>query len=410
MPTTILPTTYLCRYSLRIDDGHRVVILPYTGLEDAWSEMTPDALDAKKRPAGQVDSDRDDEDGEPGYPSGSPEGKYLQSSGHGGSDGNKRRRVGDFAADEGIDEGTTEQRDIQVGSNYQVGVPPFVPNDPTVVVASRNPVRLWKPGAIGQKGQDDYIERASRILTPYLREHHLTQEEPYAPLPTERMEELAKSMDWRRLPTLSSVSTFSSLATQRVDALREVDIDALLRNLHVSNYSVDAAIAAIEASPRDYIAAWSPHEKARFNAGFRRYSGSLRAIYKGMGDKALPEVIDYHYRFKIPDQFRRFQERKREQAVRMLECIETRRNSNAPIVVSKSILVGPQGGGAEEHHRDGRGDWCVFCGRVGLWSFFGGPLRDRPPRAWFVALWWPCHRSSSNPLRRCESLASYLLC
>ena len=133
------------------------------------------------------------------------------------------------------------------------------------------------------------------------------------------------------------MSTVSSLTTHKVDALREFNIDALLRNLHVSNYNVRAAIAAIEASPMDYLVAWSSHEKARFNTGFRRYSGSLRAIYKGMGSKSLSDVIDYHYRFKIPDQFRKIQERKREQAIRMLEVIETKRNLNAPIVVSTGM-------------------------------------------------------------------------
>lgn len=105
----------------------------------------------------------------------------------------------------------------------------------------------------------------------------------------------------------------------------------------------------------DYLIAWDLNEKTRFNAGFRRYSGSLRAIYKGMGNKALPEVIDYHYRFKIPDQFRRVQERKREQAIRMLECIETKRNLNAPIVVS-NVVLGGHASAAPEKKKDGM-DW-----------------------------------------------------
>jgi len=355
MPSAILPATYLCRYSLCIDDDPKVVVLPYTGEEDEWKEMTTSALGSKKR--------RVENNPNPGGNTGSGGGggrNYLQSADYGTESGNKkRRRVGDFA-DEKIDEGTTELREIQVGRDHQVVVPPFVPNQKIV---SRNPIRMWKPDKISQEGTDDYIEEASQILTPFLREHHLTQEEPYAPFPTERMEELSKSMEWKRLPTLSSVSTVSSLTTDRVDALREVNIDALLRNLHVSNYNVKAAIAAIEASPRDYIIAWTPHEKARFNTGFRRYSGSLRAIFKGMGNKALQEVIDYHYRFKIPDQFRRFQERKREQAIRMLECIETRRNVDCAIVVSQSI-VGPQTGGAGEK-KDGN-DWMKAVSSVAV--------------------------------------------
>ena len=54
--------------------------------------------------------------------------------------------------------------------------------------------------------------------------------------------------------------------------------------------------------------------------------------------KGVKEVIDYHYRFKIPDQFRRYQEKKRDQSVRMMECIETRRyhDSLVPGKVEKS--------------------------------------------------------------------------
>merc|ERR1712194_303886 len=111
------------------------------------------------------------------------------------------------------------------------------------------------------------------------------------------MEELSKTLGRERLPTLSTVATASSLAG------RNKNIDALLWNLHVSNYNVTAAIAAIKASPQDYLTVWSPEEKTIFNAAFRRFSGSLRAIYRGMApNKALQEVIDYHYRFKIPDQ------------------------------------------------------------------------------------------------------------
>jgi hypothetical protein len=358
IPSHVLPATYLCRYSLRIDGTSRVVVLPYTGDNDDWKEMTVSALNSKKRSVGDGDGDSgnsgdNDKQRKSGETSG---GQFLHNltsptkQDNGGMGNQKRRRVGDFAETEGIDEGTTEQRDIQIGSDHQVRVPPFVPNqyNNNNTIVSRNPVRMWTPDKISQEGTDDYIEKAAKILSPYLREHRLTQEEPYAPFPTKRMEELSKLLRRKRLPTLSSVSSVSSLTTHKVDALREFNIDSLLRNLHVSNYNVGAAIAAIEASPKDYLVAWSQHEKARFNTGFRRYSGSLRAIYKGMGNKALSEVIDYHYRFKIPDQFRRVQERKREQAIRMLECIETKRKLNAPIVVS-SEASGPPSGSSDEN-------------------------------------------------------------
>ena len=366
MPSHVLPATYLCRYSLRIDDDSRVVVLPYTGESDDWKQMTVSALNSKKRNVNGDDEDEEDENEASGGNSGQllhhlltpPQAKRTSDNTRGmTTSAQKRRRVGDFATEEGIDDGLTMQ--IQVGPDHQVPVPPFDPNEYSnrETIVSRNPVRMWKPDKISQESTDDYIERAAKILIPYLRMHHLTQEEPYAPFPTRRMEELSRSLSRKRLPTLSSVSSISSLTTHKVDALREFNIDALLRNLHVSNYNVNAAIAAIEASPMDYVVAWSPHEKARFNTGFRRYSGSLRAIYKGMGDKALSDVIDYHYRFKIPDQFRKIQERKREQAIRMLECIETKRNLNAPIVVSTGIPGGTSLSRVTSDEIKDKGDW-----------------------------------------------------
>jgi hypothetical protein len=151
------------------------------------------------------------------------------------------------------------------------------------------------------------------------------------------LEELSKSLSQKRLPTLSSVSTVASVTKRKVDALREVDTDALMTNLHVALYDVKKALAGVAANPSDFLTIWNPQEKNVFDTGFRRYNGSLRAIYKGMGTKDLQDVIDYHYRFKIPDQFRRFQERKREQAVRMLECIETRRSLNTPILMPTNL-------------------------------------------------------------------------
>lgn len=270
----------------------------------------------------------------------------------------KKLRVNEVV-DEGINEGTTEQRDIRVGREHQVHVPPFTANQRSV---SRNPTCVWRPGVIVQDEIDSYIQQAAEMLTPYLRENRWTHEEPYSPFPIERMEELNQSVNWSRLPTLSSVATASSLASvRRVDALREFDVDALLWNLSASNYDVKTALVSIEASPRDYLTVWSPRERTLFNNGFRRYAGSLRAIYKHMGNKDLEDVIDYHYRFKIPDQYRRSQDRKREQAIRMLECIETRRNLNAPILVPSSLRT--ELGGNDENTKNG--DWCVISS---LWS------------------------------------------
>jgi hypothetical protein len=354
LPSHILPTTYICRYSLVLGDSPDmpgVEVLPYAGENDEWHEMTLAAVQKKLRSSSDEEANK---------VSGRQRSRYSDiasnSSASGiGSDSEsdtsfhsprKRKSI-----EEGIDEGTTEQRFIRVGKDHQVSVPPFIPNINSV---SRHPIMVWKPEMIHQEGIDNYVCGAAEILTPFLRERRWTQEEPYAPFPTARLEEISKSLKQQRLPTLSSVSTVSSLATRKNDALREVDTDALLRNLHASQYDVKSALVIVSASPQDFVTVWTPQEKSVFDACFRRYSGSLRAIYKGMGNKELQDVIDYHYRFKIPDQFRRFQDRKREQAVRMLECIETRRNLNAPILVPNNLRTQSFG-----VHNTGSGNWYV---------------------------------------------------
>lgn len=47
-------------------------------------------------------------------------------------------------------------------------------------------------------------------------------------------------------------------------------------------------------------------------------------IHKGVETKSHKDVVDYHYRFKIPDQFRKYQDKKREQAKKMMESAERR--------------------------------------------------------------------------------------
>jgi hypothetical protein len=72
-----------------------------------------------------------------------------------------------------------------------------------------------------------------------------------------------------------------------------------------------------------FLFIWTKEEKEMYDAGFKRHFSAIRFITKGISsDKKHMDVVDYHYRFKIPDQFRRYQDKKREQARRMLDCIE----------------------------------------------------------------------------------------
>ena len=80
---------------------------------------------------------------------------------------------------------------------------------------------------------------------------------------------------------------------------------------------------------------WSAHEKNLFDAGFKKHSGQLRNISLGLPSKTTSEVIDFHYRFKIPSQYRKYLEKKRG------------RNAAVPINITPSVppRPGSPGGG-----------------------------------------------------------------
>eukprot|EP00934_Nitzschia_sp_Nitz4_P006222 Nitzschia sp. Nitz4//scaffold166_size90379//38179//40233//NITZ4_005055-RA/size90379-snap-gene-0.44-mRNA-1//1//CDS//3329538190//6212//frame0 len=231
-----------------------------------------------------------------------------------------------------VDEGNGEQRDIREGPDHQAIVPAFVPS---LSSKSRNPTQVWKSDQISDKDLAQFISAVSGILVPYLKEHNLTHTDPYSPLPWDTTEELTAKLRGQSFLTLSSFSTGSSLALNETDTLREMNIDALCRLLSKCNCDSQAALEVLKENPEKYVTTWTVEQKETLNVAFRRYAGSLRMVYKALaGEKTLQEVIDYVYRFKIPDQFRRFQETKQEQAVRIIESMESRRNMNLTIPTS----------------------------------------------------------------------------
>ena len=226
-------------------------------------------------------------------------------------------------------EGSTTNGRIWIGPEHQVDVPPFTPGQKAV---SRNPTLVWKPGSVPDEILDGYLNDASKFLNEYMQKNGLVVDDPYAPLPSARVEALVQAENNGKPMTLSRLSTASTLSTPRNELTRECKIDQLLIALQYHHYNPKEALSYVAAHPRDFLTIWTRKERDVFDATFRRHSGSLRMISKALsGTKTFKDVVDYHYRFKIPDQFRRYQEKKREQAVRMMECIETRRSLEAPI-------------------------------------------------------------------------------
>jgi hypothetical protein len=375
--------TFCCRYSLAFGgdaEPGKIFVTPYSGENDDWSLMPTNTANTpasntkgsnnsnnNKRPrharqtlgGGGGSNNR-----KPVSQDGSEDGRGSVTMGSNSSDDDDDDSSSVDDSDSGAfgksggalleGEGSIEKRDIRVGPEHQAVVPPFIaPNQAQaanrVVSSSRNPILVWQQGRISTEDLDNYFTSVADILNPYLKENGLTTQDPYSPLPTEEMEATVRKAGSHGPPTLSSICTTSSLSTTRNHLQRECDADALLEILSQHDYNVQSALAAIEASPEDCLTIWTLAEKELFNSGFRRYSGSLRMISKGIApSKDFKDIVDYHYRFKIPDQFRRFQDKKREQAVRMMECIETRRYLNS-ISITQATAAATAAAAAQEN-------------------------------------------------------------
>jgi hypothetical protein len=202
--------------------------------------------------------------------------------------------------------------------------------------------------------------------------------------------------------TLSQMSTASSLSKDHNELTRECKIDELLTALKEHNYNPKAALAYVKAHPREYLTIWTEKERESFNSVFRRHSGSLRMISKALaGTKTFKDVVDYHYRFKIPDQFRRYQEKKREQAVRMMECLEKRRSLDAPIFQRDEAAVELRKRAAAKKSND---EWYVLLcfPVVAHFSFpcsFLDILQAQNKR-------FRCHRCGGRPTSCCKRFVS----
>ena len=319
---------FVCRYSLDFD-GEGVQVVPFAGENDDWTlieslaRFTPSRQQDTQTACKRAKYDKASDNGQDASDRLAADASETADTDTSGADSESE----EVSEDSASDEESTDRREIRIGHEHQVKVAKYVPNR-NVTNTYRNPTLVWQPGKISQKELDEYLESVSRILTPYLRKNGLTPDQPYSPLPRDFMEAEAQALNGEK-PMLSQICTSASLSSKRNRLLRECNSEALLELLSHKKYNINSAIAAVEASPRDYLTVWSTDEKDIFGSGFRRYSGSLRMIAKSIAPtKEFKDVVDYYYRFKIPDQFRRLTDMKREQAVRIMECIETRRSIN----------------------------------------------------------------------------------
>ena len=248
-----------------------------------------------------------------------------------------------------LSEGANTKGKIQIGPGHQANLESLDLGQPVV---SRNPQLMWLKEAGAAVNMDKYLDEAAEILHKYLGQKGLLFQEPYFPLPKEQMQEFFKEFRLSSM-TLSHLSTGSSMTKRRNWLTRECKLDKLIELLHTKEYNVEEALKAIMLSPESYLTVWSKVERDLFESGFRRYSGSLRMIAaNAVISKSFKDVVDFHYRFMIPGQFRRYQDKKREHAVRMIEIIENRRSEGTSIAPRDDFRRRAPSDG-----RNGKTDW-----------------------------------------------------
>lgn len=196
-------------------------------------------------------------------------------------------------------EGSATQK---IGENHQAVIPSLAYGEPrTASKRDAPPTLMWRPNGISTDALDKFIAEAGAILKAFMKDKGII---------TSRT--IPINIDPKHLQ-----SNFFS---------REINVDQLLKLLNDKGFETQTALKAIRASPLTYLMIWTKEEIELYNAGFKRHFSAIRSITKDMGStKNHKEVVDYHYRFKIPDQFRRYQDKKREQARRMLDCVEKHR-------------------------------------------------------------------------------------
>ena len=371
---------FTCRYAIRKmtkddsdqdmkgNDTKKMEVFPYEQDDESEEEEDDDDDDGdqrvskRKRGGSYNDNDTGDDEDESSGTSSDEESRRGEPEGEGG---------------------ILNQGKIRVGPQHQVPVPVFDPENTRVV--SRNPTLVWSPTMTPSKEQmDDYFQQVSAILTPFAEHQMLIMgTEPSALIPSDRMEDLMRERESNKPLTVSSISTSASLGSTspKNTLLRECDADALLKNLHDQKYSVEAAVAMVKASPRDFLVNWTSTEREGFDDSFRKNGGSLLMVAKSVASltaaKTHCDIVDYHYRFKIPDQFRRYQNKKREQAVKMMECIEARKVSE-----NSAVRVLPQSKGinGEENSASGGDEKRRKMGNWYVWL----QLFSSPPGSTFV--------------------------
>lgn len=196
---------------------------------------------------------------------------------------------------------------IRISENHQADIPPQL--DLQRKVSSRGlakppsqriPTLVWDPTTDEGDQVDTFIIDAYSLLGEYLT-----------------------TIGVAPFHDVNYIGSFDNKAEAKRP--REIDMCGLLVELHDCRGDARKAIRRIEADPELYLTYFNKKDLDRFDASYRIYRDSIKMIANAFGDdKSCKEVVDYQYRFKYCENFRRFMRKKREKAEEMMATVEDR--------------------------------------------------------------------------------------
>ena len=328
-PIDTLPTgIYVSRYSISFGETPGTsIITVYDGENQPWPDVVAkggfedrvkdNTTDAEHHQQESNNEGNTDKSGVARVPQSSLRESFF---GEADTDGSFEES-GSESSETPLSEGANTKGRIQVGPDHQANLEKLEGKP----VVSRNPNLVWIKEAGSAVEMDMFLEESSKILYDHLLLKGLLTQEQFFPFPAEQMQIFLTKQQLSSM-TLSNLSTGSSMTKSSNRLTRECKLDNLIELLHLKQYNIAEALKMVQAVPQDFVTSWTKIERDLFEAGFRRYSGSLRMIaVNSLHSKNFKDIVDFHYRFMIPGQFRRYQDKKRENAVRMMEIIENRR-------------------------------------------------------------------------------------
>lgn len=292
-------SSFICRYTLSLcpanssGEDATVKLCPCTDDNDDFTvtgnQASNTVVDSSDAEGNDCNSVRDNNSGESNEDAPLPPSAFPMSP----------RRI--------VSEGVTTVGKIRTGPDHQAIIPVQIDlhrkssfrgmsNPPS----QRIPTMVWGPAADAGNNVDEFIEEACSLLINHLNTLGLQpfHDANYIESPDTKAE--AKKP-------------------------REVNINALLTELHECRGDVRKAIQKVRSGPEKYMTIWNKSEKEQFDAGYRIYRESIRMIANSVdGSKTCKDTVEYQYRFKFVENFRRFMRKKREKAEEIMATVEDR--------------------------------------------------------------------------------------